>query len=136
MVERVIGVEHGSGLSVNGVQLTHQEFSPSKTLLREIRSLPPGTSVGIEHTPELESEFEVDGFPVNTCGSRYWKEIQDICRARRLTIVYLEDFPTYRRYVQKAIGSEAYEQAILLRHHDFERLYPQGTTEEFKMMKK
>ena len=132
MVERVIGVEHGTGLFVNGVQLTHQELSPSKTLLEKIRSLPPGTSVGIEHTPELESEFEVDGLSISASGGEYWKEIQDICRARRLTIVYLEDFPTYRRYVQKAIGSEAYEQAILLRHHDFERLYPQGTTEEFE----
>jgi len=132
MVETLYGVMHGKSITVCEVPVIGFETTPGKELINELLSLPPNTSVGIEHAPELEKTFEVDGVPKKTIGNLYWMEIKKICEQQHLNIVYLEDFPTFKKYVSKQMEKERLDEENLEKNAKFRKENPGKTTEEYE----
>ena len=113
MLEQLYGIEHGKGLEVAGIRISESSVKPSRELLENLFSLPKGTKVGIEYTPDYTS-FQIDGISVNSSPTDdwYWKRIIRVCNTKGLDIVYLEDFPTYEKYARKLLESKALDLAI------------------------
>lgn len=132
MVETLYGVMHGKSLNVAGVRVADYDAKPGNELIKELFLLPSNTSVGIEHTPELEKTFEVDGIPNITSGSLYWTEIRKVCEQQHLNIVYLEDFLTYKRFTQKIIEARALDEDLLKRNVKFRNSHPNEGTDKFE----
>jgi len=114
MVERLYGVEHGISMQMAGVRISESLVAPSKGLLRDLLSQPQGTKVGIEFTPEFTSPFQIDEVEIKSSPSAYfyWRRIIRACQMRKLDIVYLEDFPTYKRFTRKLMEATAYDQIL------------------------
>lgn len=136
MVERLYGVMHGRSLNVAGMRVADFEAKPGSELTKELLTLPPNTSVGIEHTPELETTFEIDGVSLATgVNSNYWREIERICKSRRLNVIHLEDFETYKKYCQKLLEKKMLDEENLEKFIRFRKDNPDATTAEYKETK-
>lgn len=129
MVETLIGVEHGRGLYAEGVRLAQEEYSPSNELLDKLSTLPKGARIGIEHTPELDSEFSLDGISIKT-PSKYWVELREACESKGLEVVYLEDFPTYVKFLRKMLEAQSYDSQVMDRMSELIELRPGMTMDE------
>ncbi len=103
MAERVYGVMHGSRTEIAGITTSDILIAPSRELMRDLLTLPPGTSVGIEDCPELQQPYEMRGRIIDFTESTkfYWGRIRRLCKRRGLNVVYLEDFETYKKYLEK-----------------------------------
>lgn len=132
MVETLYGVQHGKSIGAKDMSAADFGAAPGKELIKELLLLPPNTSVGIEHTPELEKTFEVDGIPNTTSGSLYWTEIRKVCEQQHLNTVYLEDFLTYKRFTQKIIEARALDEDLLKRNVKFRNSHPNEGTDKFE----
>lgn len=109
MLERIYGVTHGGELEVVGLRVSDIFIGPSRQSMRDLLTLPEGSSVGIETCPELEKPFEVRGQPIDVDKSTdfYWQRIKKLCQRKNLEVVYLEDFATYQKYVEKLVEVES-----------------------------
>ena len=132
MVERLYGIEHGKNITAGEIPAIDSETMPGEKLVNELLSLPPDTSVGIEHALELEEVFIVDGLRKITHGSQYWIEIKRICNQQNLEVIYLEDFPTLKEYVRKCNLKEKLDREILEDNTKFRKQNPTKTTEEYE----
>ncbi|HVZ12263.1 MAG TPA: hypothetical protein VG965_04495 [Patescibacteria group bacterium] len=101
MAERLYGVEHG--VSTASWISSDKLVAPSRELMMDLFSLPPGTKVGIESAPEFAQPIDVNGnsIDISQTNQFYWHRIQRMCERRGLQVEYLEDFPTYRKYLEK-----------------------------------
>src|SRR3989344_6670721 len=126
MVDRLYGIEHGRSLTVGDIVIpgSYTPVAPSRELMRDLLDLPKGISVGIEFAPQFQEPFDVDGLEVNAGfeSSFYWRRIIRVCNMRKLNLVYLEDFDTYKKYVRKLLEAKAFEQRasqLYLENPDF-----------------
>lgn len=114
MVDRLYGIEHGRSLTVGGVVIPDSDtpVAPSKELMRDLLNLPEGSSVGIELCSQFQAPFDVDGIEINVGfeSNFYWRRVKRVCDMRKLNVVYLEDFDTYKKYVRKLLEARAFEQ--------------------------
>src|SRR3989344_26895 len=114
MVEHLYGIEHGVSLTIGGILIPGSEtpVAPSRELMRDLLALPEGNSVGIEFTPEFQSPFNVDGIEINAGyeSNFYWRRVMRTCDMRKLNVIYLEDFDTYKKYVRKLMEAKAVEE--------------------------
>ena len=99
------GIWHGFYTYRSGVR-EDVPIKPSTDLLSELKSLPSGSSVGIEYSPEL---VKIAHLAKNNCSipnsiTNYWKTIEQFCKKNGLQVIYLEDVDIYQKYVDKIIG--------------------------------
>jgi len=114
MVDRLYGIEHGRSLTVGDIVIPGSDtpVAPSRELMRDLLDLPKGSSVGIEFAPQFQEPFDVDGLEVNAGfeSNFYWRRVMRVCGMKKLDLVYLEDFDTYKKYVRKLLEAKAFEQ--------------------------
>jgi hypothetical protein len=132
MVEKLYGVVHGKSLNISDVPIARFETKPSKELVEELLSLPQNTSVGIEYAPEIKKAFVLDGVPVDTSGSEYWRDIVKICEQQKLKTVYLDDFSTYEKYASKYLEKERLDKMNMEKYIKSLEKDPLLTTEEYE----
>jgi hypothetical protein len=133
MVEKLYGVEHGKSLELAGIRVADFDAKPGIELTKELISLPANTSVGIEHAPELEMTFKMDNSSITTgVNSNYWIKIKNICESKNLNIVYLEDFPTYKKFAGKLMEKNNADEENLKNYADFHIKNPFKTTKEYE----
>lgn len=118
-VEKLYGVIHGVGLEIAGAAIPENLVAPtlvgpSKALMEDILTLPPGATVGIESCPELQGPLEFQGQTIDfdSGGKFYWNRIRRLCQRRGLNVEYLEDFETYKRYLEKSLQAQALDRAL------------------------
>lgn len=114
MVERLYGVIHGSIVELGGVRVLDNLVAPSRELMEDLLTLPPGTKVGLETCPELGQPLEIQGerFDVIESNKFYWDRIQRLCKRRGLRIVYLEDFGIFKKYLEKFLALKSLHVAL------------------------
>lgn len=115
MIERLYGVNHGAVTRFGDAVLFDNLVAPSKDLMRDLLTLAPGTKIGIETSLELGHPVEIQGKVIDYLKSNkfYWNKIQGLCQRRGLEIVYLEDFETYKRYLEKVMELEPLNTALV-----------------------
>jgi hypothetical protein len=96
-IESLYGVIPG-GQRTGGEQLA---ILPSKDLYRELISLPRGSKVGIEYTPEFTNGVIVNDSCVDASGGKYWTRLERVLKGSGMEVVYLEDYETWAKYAQQ-----------------------------------
>lgn len=112
-VERLYGVVHGSSGEMFGVRIYDTLVAPSRDLMADILTLPQGSTVGIETCPELEGQliYQGESFMIPEPDRFYWGRIKRLCERRGVKFEYLEDFETYKKYLDKVLeGNALYDQ--------------------------
>ena len=93
--EKILGVDHGSGLYPLSGGVHELPARPSRNLQREICTIPKGAKIGVEFHPDVEGEQSVflghRERSFHFSGVDYWTQVIDICQRAGLDVVYLDD---------------------------------------------
>ena len=104
-IKTLYGVMHRGYFEYVWGEIEHHEVRPWVDIRGELRSLPPGTGVGIEtFDPTIFSGNTVDIGPydpeVKIAGLEYWNEISEVCQAQGLKLHFLDDFDIWKKSVE------------------------------------
>lgn len=112
---RLYGVQHGGYVNDLGILSMPLEVYPSAELLRDLRSLPAGSIVGIEYFEEMchdgrhitPSTVKVGGRKIPSAKSyvHYWQRILNALNDNT-RVVFLDDLETFNESIAMAIKAE------------------------------
>lgn len=148
-VERLYGVIPECSIASFDFYIPNKGVKPSPELLADLKSLSPGTTVGIEcFDPNVigKDGLEINGKKVRieNQGRDYWKKIMQACHSARLNVAFLDDPEILRGraeklticedLMEKSVGIRTYSSAYYMDSEEralFEALYGARVEAEF-----
>lgn len=108
-VQRLYGVRHGGVETDNWGNRFEILVGPSRGLMKDLLTLPQGTRIGIEYSPEVDQLREVKGHPISFGEGYefYWDRIQRVARRNSLDVQYLDNIAFYVTQVEKILEAQA-----------------------------
>lgn len=120
-IERLYGVVPECSISSFDFYIPDKGVKPSPELLADLKSLSPGTTVGIEcFDPNAigKDELEINGKKISIInyGKAYWKKIMQACHSARLNVAFLDDPEILREWAEKStICEDLMEKSVGIR---------------------
>jgi hypothetical protein len=94
-IERLIGVDQG---------YDERKVLPSRSLLRTIKKLSPGTKIGLQTQPqEMWERYSSGELQADPTVVKYWDRLVQYCQRLGHQVQFLEDSEIYARYVEQII---------------------------------